>query len=105
VAVRWAAAEAQLRKVELRVLTAYHRQHPGLHFRAGRQARPGAEEEAAAVVHEAVMEARSNAPDAEVRGVAPPGYAVPVLLHAAEEAALLVVGARSEGPEAEARSA
>jgi nucleotide-binding universal stress UspA family protein len=97
VAVRWAAAEAQLRQVELRVLTAYHRQHPSLHFTAGRHAGPGPDEEATAVVHAAVTEARSIAPDVEVRGMALPGYAVPVLLHAAEEAALVVVGTRSEG--------
>jgi nucleotide-binding universal stress UspA family protein len=95
-AVRWAAAEARLRKVELRVLTAYHRQQPGLHFTGG-QTRPVADEEANAVVHAAVTEARSIAPDVEVRAVALHGYAVPVLLHAAEEAALVVVGARGEG--------
>src|SRR5919202_2507591 len=96
-AVRWAATEARLRDAELRVVAAYHRQPSGLHVTAGRQAHPVADENASAVVHEAVTEARSNAPDVEVRGVALPGYAVPVLLHAAEEAALLVVGARGEG--------
>jgi nucleotide-binding universal stress UspA family protein len=96
-AVRWAAAEARLRRAELRVLTAYHRQQPGLHSTASGQARPVAEHDANAVVHEAVMAARSIAPDVEVRAMALPGYAVPLLLHAAEEAALLVVGARDEG--------
>jgi nucleotide-binding universal stress UspA family protein len=96
-AVRWAAAEAQRRNVELRVLTAYQRQHPGLHFTAGRQTQREAEHEATAVVHAAVTEARSIAPNVEVRAVALAGYAVPVLLHAAEEAALLVVGSRGEG--------
>jgi nucleotide-binding universal stress UspA family protein len=96
-AVRWAAAEARLREAELRVLTAYHRHQPGLHSMASGQARPVAEHDANAVVHEAVLEARSIAPDVEVRAMALPGYAVPVLLHAAEEAALLVVGARGQG--------
>jgi nucleotide-binding universal stress UspA family protein len=97
VAVRWAAAEARLRQAELRVLTAYHRKQAGLHSTAGGQARPVADLDANAVVHEAVMAARSIAPDVDVRAMALPGYAVPVLLHAAEEAALLVVGARDEG--------
>jgi nucleotide-binding universal stress UspA family protein len=96
-AVRWAAAEAQLHKAELHVLTAYHRQHPGRHFTTGGQAAPAAHEGATAVVHAAVMQARSVAPDVEVHGVALPGYAVPVLLHAAEAATLLVVGDRGDG--------
>jgi nucleotide-binding universal stress UspA family protein len=96
-AVRWAAAEAQLRNVELRVLTAYHRQGPGLHVTAGRHPGPAADAETNAVIHAAVTQARSVAPDVEVRGMALPGYAVPVLLHAAEDAALLVVGTRGEG--------
>jgi len=83
-AVRWAAGEARLRDAELRVLTAYHR---------GRQS----EEDTAAVVHHAVAQARDVAPDVEVRGVALPGYAVPLLLHAAEEAGMLVVGDRRSG--------
>ena len=86
-AVRWAAAEAQLRAAELRVFTAYHRKDPGRQHDDG----------ASAVVQEAVAQARSVAPDIEVRGLAMPGYAAPMLLHAAEEAALLVVGDRRRG--------
>lgn len=96
-AVRWAAAEARLRKAELRVLTAYHRRHPSRHVTAGGPARPGVGEETTAVVLAAVALARSIAPDIEVRGVALPGYAAPVLVHAAEEAILLVVGDRGNG--------
>jgi nucleotide-binding universal stress UspA family protein len=95
-ALRWAAAEARLRKAELRVLTAYHRWHSGLHFTGG-QGRPAADREAVAVVHAAVLQARSLAPGVEVRGVALPGYAVPALLQAAREATLLVVGDRGNG--------
>src|SRR5690242_2692571 len=86
-AVRWAAAEARLRAAELRVFTAYHRRSPGQQHDA----------DAAAVVHEAVAQARTVAPEIEVRGLAMPGYAAPILLHAAEEAALLVVGDRRRG--------
>jgi len=96
-AVRWAAAEARLRKAELRLLTAYHRHHPGRDPATGVRARPAADEETASVVQAAVTQARAVAPDVEVSCLALPGYAVPVLLHAAEEAALLVVGDRGKG--------
>ena len=86
-AVRWAAAEAQLREAELRVFTAYHRRDPQQH----------GDDDAAAVVHDAVAQARKVAPEVEIRGIALPGYAAPMLLHAAEEAALLVVGDRRRG--------
>ena len=89
-AVRWAAAEARLRNAELRVLSAFHR------LTVGGQARPNVDAETSAVIHAAVTQARSIAPDVEVRGVALHGYAVPVLLHAAEEATLLVVGVRGK---------
>jgi nucleotide-binding universal stress UspA family protein len=84
VAVRWAAAEARLRGAELRIVVAFHRGHPG----------PA---ETAGIVHDAVVHARTAAPGVDVTGVALPGYAVPVLLKAAEEAALLVVGERGGG--------
>jgi nucleotide-binding universal stress UspA family protein len=82
-AVRWAAAEARRRKAELRVLTAYHRQPEG--------------GDAAAVVHDAIAHARSAAPDVEMRCLALQGYAVPMLLHAAEDAAMLVLGDKRTG--------
>ena len=56
-AVRWAAVEAQRRDAELRVLAAYHRQHP-----EDRQARAVPDEATAAIMHEAVTLARSVAP-------------------------------------------
>jgi nucleotide-binding universal stress UspA family protein len=96
-ALRWAAAEARRRQTDLRVLTAYHRQISGRTFTTGLPAPPITEDKRADIVHAAVTHARSVAPDIEVRGVALPGYAAPVLLHAAEEAALLVVGDRRGG--------
>ncbi|MBU2664940.1 universal stress protein [Actinoplanes bogorensis] len=92
-AVGWAATEAVRRGAELRILTAYYR----------RRSTPGstpthsAEEHAGAIVQRAVAQARAAAPGVEVKCQALPGYAVPVLLHAAEESALLVVGGRHEG--------
>jgi nucleotide-binding universal stress UspA family protein len=84
VAVRWAAAEARLRDAELRVVVAFHR-------------RPTGPAETTSLVHDAVVQARTVAPGIDVRGVALPGYAVPVLLRAAEHAALLVVGENGGG--------
>jgi nucleotide-binding universal stress UspA family protein len=88
-ALAWAATEARLRETELRVVAAYHRRLPG-------RAQPTEGQEAAAVVHDAVAQARAAAPGVLVRGLALPGYAAPVLLHADEEAALLVVGCRAD---------
>ncbi|MET0417185.1 MAG: universal stress protein, partial [Actinoplanes sp.] len=96
-AVRWAAIEARLRQTELRVLTAFQRKLPARHAASSAQTQPSASAEAAAIIHDAVAQARSAAPGVDVRGVALPGYAVPVLLHAEEDAALLVVGSHRGG--------
>ncbi|XVU21429.1 universal stress protein [Actinoplanes sp. CA-054009] len=88
-AVRWAAGEARMRQAELRVLIARHRQD-SFSF----EARPADAD--ASVVHTAVMQARAVAPGVSVRGIAQPGYAVPVLVHASEEAALVVVGSHGD---------
>ncbi|MEV4703353.1 universal stress protein [Actinoplanes sp. NPDC049316] len=82
-AVRWAATEALLRGAELRVLTAYHL--------------PGAGAETGDILHDAVTYARAVAPGVEVTCMALAGYAVPVLLHAAEVADVVVVGCRHGG--------
>ncbi|WP_307831482.1 universal stress protein [Nucisporomicrobium flavum] len=82
-AVQWAAAEALMRGAELRVLTAYHRPETGA--------------ATSAILHAAVTHARTVAPGVEVSCVAQAGYAVPVLLHAAEVADMLVVGCRRGG--------
>lgn len=93
-AVRWAAAEAALRDADLRVVTAFHRQRSMLRDTSDAQARQAPDDDTAAVLHAAVAAARAAAPGIDVRGLALPGYAAPVLLHAAEVAALLVVGSR-----------
>jgi nucleotide-binding universal stress UspA family protein len=95
-AVRWAAAEARLRQAELRVLTAYHRRPTGRTTLAW-QVRPAADDRHVEVGHAAVSQAKAVAPAIEARCLGMPGYAVPVLLHAAEQAALLVVGDRRAG--------
>jgi nucleotide-binding universal stress UspA family protein len=78
-AVRWAATEARLRDTGLSIIVAYH----------GRQAGRAATDD---IIHTAVTAAREAAPGIEVRAVPLPGYAVPALLRAAQDAALLVVG-------------
>lgn len=78
-AVKWAAAEARLRDAELRVVVAHHGPP------------------ATALIRDAVAQARAVAPGIDVVGVAMPGYAAPVLLHAAQRAALVVVGQRGGG--------
>jgi nucleotide-binding universal stress UspA family protein len=82
-AVQWAAAEAGLRGLELRVLTAYHRPEEG--------------SATGAILHDAVTLARAAAPGIDVTCMAQAGYAVPVLLHAAEVADMVVVGCRHAG--------
>ncbi|MEU8820839.1 universal stress protein [Actinoplanes sp. NPDC048796] len=90
-AVRWAATEARLRQAELRVLLARHRRES---FALDtRQADADADQ---STVHTAVMQARAVAPGVSVKGIALPGYAVPVLVHAAEEAALVVLGSHGD---------
>ena len=84
-AVTWAATEAVRRGAELRVLTAYYRRRST----PGSPARHSAESHAAEAVHRAVAQAREVAPGVEVRCQALPGYAVPVLVHASDEAAML----------------
>ncbi|SNY67013.1 Nucleotide-binding universal stress protein, UspA family [Paractinoplanes atraurantiacus] len=86
-AVRWAAEEARMRQAELRVLIARHRRES--FALDARQADADAD---TSTVQTAVQQARAVAPGVSVRGVALPGYAVPVLVHAAEEAALVVLG-------------
>jgi nucleotide-binding universal stress UspA family protein len=96
-AVRWAAAEAWLREVELQVLVAYHWRTPGMRFRSGGELLRAADQRAAAVLDSAMLQARSIAINVPVRGAAVVGDPVPVLLRAAADADLLVVGSRSRG--------
>lgn len=92
-AVTWAATEAVRRGAELRVLSAYYRRRST----PGSTSSHSAGTHAAEAVQRAVAHAREVAPGVEVRCQALPGYAVPVLVHASEEAAMLVVGNRRDG--------
>ncbi|MGK5682879.1 universal stress protein [Actinoplanes sp. URMC 104] len=91
-AVGWAATEAVRRGVELRILSAYYRRRST----PGPSGSHSAESHAIEAVHRAVAHAREIAPGVQVRCQALPGYAVPTLVHASEEAAMLVVGNRRD---------
>ncbi|MCO8269423.1 universal stress protein [Actinoplanes sp. TRM 88003] len=92
-AVGWAAAEAARRGTELRVLAAYYRERST----PGSSSTRTAEGHAADNLRRAVAQAHAAAPGIEVKCLALPGYAVPMLVHASEEAAMVVVGSRHEG--------
>ncbi|WP_127502070.1 universal stress protein [Actinoplanes solisilvae] len=92
-AVTWAATEAVRRGAELRILSAYYRRRST----PGSTGSHSAELYAASAVQRAVAQAREVAPGVEVRCQALPGYAVPVLVHASDEAAMIVVGNRRDG--------
>jgi nucleotide-binding universal stress UspA family protein len=95
-ALRWAAAQAKRTNVPLRVLLAYHWRMPGV-FATSAELEQAAKDQAELVVEEAVAEARAAAPEVPVTGAAVLGNPAPVLLRAAEEAGLLVVGTRGHG--------
>lgn len=97
-ALRWAAAEAALRKQPLRVVHAlqrwlYDMPEDAAHAEVGRWAR----EDAARMLDEAAAVARQVAPQVKVSTELLPGDPRPALLDAAAEDALLVVGGRGEG--------
>lgn len=96
-AVRWAAAEARLREVELQILMAYRWRTPGMRFRSGGELLRAADKGAAAVLDAAMMEARFIAPKVPVWAAAVVGDPVPALLRAAADADLAVVGSRGRG--------
>jgi nucleotide-binding universal stress UspA family protein len=93
-AMRWAATEAWLRETELQILTAYHWRIPGMRFSNSGDLQRAADQRTAAIVDAAVAEARTIAPNVTVRGAASVGYPAHVLLKAAEDAELMVVGSR-----------
>jgi len=96
-AVRWAAAEASLRKARLRLLVADQRHTTGVRLRSRGELLRATGRPAAEVLDAAVREVRSVAPDVDVSGAAVLGEPVPVLLDAAEGADLMVVGGRERG--------
>jgi nucleotide-binding universal stress UspA family protein len=96
-AVRWTAVAAQLRGTNLHVVVAYQWRIPGRNFTSRGELVRTAGEHVTAILDAAVSQARSCAADVRVRGTAIVGEPVPVLLEAAADADLLVVGGRDHG--------
>jgi nucleotide-binding universal stress UspA family protein len=94
-AVQWAAVEAQLRGADLHVVLAHHWRIPGRHFESRDELLRTTGERVTAILDTAVDQARSAAPDVHVQGSGEVGDPVPILLQAAADADLLVVGGRS----------
>jgi nucleotide-binding universal stress UspA family protein len=94
-ALKWAATEAWLREVELRVLVAYHWRMLGVHLAAHGEAQRAAERRATEIADDAVVQARAIT--ADVRGGSVVGSAAPALLTSARDAGLVVVGNRGRG--------
>ncbi|MGA5299790.1 universal stress protein [Nucisporomicrobium flavum] len=96
-AVRWAAAEAQLRGAGLDVVVAYQWRIPGRSFASRGELVRTTGAHVREILDAAVHEARSSAAGVPVRGAAIVGDPVPVLLEAATDGDLLVVGGRGRG--------
>jgi nucleotide-binding universal stress UspA family protein len=93
-ALRWAAAEAARHRAELEVVVAYHWRVPGVSFRSDEEVQRVANETAGDLAAAASGLAQEVAPDLTVRSTALLGDPVPVLMRAAQEADLLVLGHR-----------
>jgi nucleotide-binding universal stress UspA family protein len=96
-AVRWAAAEAQLRGADLHVILAHHWRIPGRRFRSRDELKHTTSERVTAILDTALDQARSAASDIGMQASGEVGDPVPILLEAASDADLLVVGGRSRG--------
>ncbi|MEV8126146.1 universal stress protein [Streptomyces sp. NPDC085944] len=94
-AVVWAAREAEVRNVPLQVVHALARPaHLPLDAALPRSVRERFRVTADAVVEEALLRARAEAPDADVSGLVIPGEPLSVLVAQARSAAMAVVGHR-----------
>ncbi|MFJ5920720.1 universal stress protein [Streptomyces ardesiacus] len=92
-AVTWAAREAEVRHVPLRVVHALARPvHLPLDAALPRSVRERFRMTADAVVEEALLRARAEAPDADVSGLVIPGEPLSVLVAQARSAAMAAVG-------------
>jgi nucleotide-binding universal stress UspA family protein len=96
-AVRWAAGTAERGGKPLQVVVAYHWQTPGRWYGSPRDAAAAADERAGGIAAEAATVARAAGPHVELACSPVIGDPAPVLLKAAEDASMLVVGSRGRG--------
>jgi len=99
-ATRWAAREAEIRHADLVLVSAWNMPLDGYNFGDApfsEDALKGLEIEAEERLAEAAEEARTVASDLWIITEAAQGQAAAVLLHAARDADLLVVGSRGLG--------
>ena len=96
-AVRWAAREAQRRRVPLRIVHAFDWQWQAARYDSGTEYIDVARQLAEAVISDARDQARSVAPGVALELDTLIGHPAPILLAAAEDADLLVVGNRGRG--------
>jgi nucleotide-binding universal stress UspA family protein len=98
-ALRWAADEAKSHGSQLHVVHAWEVPTPAAAVGAGRRTAPpeGQHDEASRLVADVVRDELGDAPPGDVRTSIGRGAAAGVLLDAAREADLLVVGSRGLG--------
>jgi nucleotide-binding universal stress UspA family protein len=98
-ALRWAAAEAKSHGSQLHVVHAWEVPTPAVAVGAGRRTAPpeGQHDEASRLVADVVRDELGDAPPGDVRTSIGRGAAAGVLLDAARDADLLVVGSRGLG--------
>lgn len=96
-AVRWAAAEARLHGVPLKILTAYTWNGPAEAFDGVAELPDVIAQQFDQMAAAAAAEARTCEPGIEVSGAAVIGDPISILLDAARSAAMLVVGNRGRG--------
>ncbi len=96
-AALWAATEAMRRGVDLVAMHVYDWRVIGARTQVGGPLADDARIQAESVVETTIQDVRSAVPDVRVHGEAVLGAVVPTLVHASEQAGLVVVGSRGRG--------
>jgi nucleotide-binding universal stress UspA family protein len=96
-ALRWAVQEARLRRAKIRAVHAWSFPHVSTFHEAAHVIELPLADEAAAALDRAVAAAHPDGPDVEIEQVVVEGPAAAMLVEAARDASLLVVGSRGLG--------